>query len=89
VNLITYLLYLALTIYLWLIIARALLSWFPLRPGGLPARLYSILFDITEPYLGIFRRVLPMARVGSVGIDLSALLGVVVLLVLLRVVAAF
>ena len=41
----------------WLaIFARILLSWVPLRSGTLAYRLYSILYDATEPYLRFFRR---------------------------------
>jgi YggT family protein len=38
------------------IIARALLSWFPIAPGNPIAR---ILFDVTEPILAPLRRVIP------------------------------
>jgi YggT family protein len=38
------------------IIARALLSWFPIAPGNPIAR---ILFDVTEPILAPLRRIVP------------------------------
>ena len=41
----------ALQIYSLAIFGRILLSWVPLRSGTLPYRLYSILYDVTEPYL--------------------------------------
>ena len=84
-NPIVYLLYLAVTLYMWLIVARALLSWFPLRPGGVAMRIYDVLFDVTEPYIAVFRRFLPVGRFGGVGIDFSAILAIVVLFVVLQV----
>ena len=81
--------YLAAMIYGWLIVARAVVSWFRLRPGGAVFRLYPILFRLTEPYLRLFRRVLPTARIGSVGIDLSSAVGLIVLFIVIEVVARF
>lgn len=78
---------LALSIYAWLIVARALLSWFPLRSGSLMYRIYSVIYDVTEPYMSIFRRFLPMPRAGNVGIDLSAIVALVVLFVLIQIVS--
>jgi len=51
--------YLALTIYAWLIVARTVLSWLQPRPGSAVFRAYRVLFDVTEPYLALFRRLLP------------------------------
>jgi len=41
------------------IIGRALLSWFPVRPGNPFYPLALILHQITEPILGPLRRVIP------------------------------
>ena len=81
------LIYLALSVYAWLIVARALLSWFSFRPGTTMYRMKSVVHDVTEPYLSLFRRFLPMPRAGGVGIDLSALVGLIVLFVLIQLVA--
>ena len=54
------------------IFARVILSWFPIDPGNPIVRL---LFDLTEPILAPFRRVLP--RIGM--IDLSPLAAILVL----------
>jgi YggT family protein len=81
------LLYLALVVYAWLIVARALLSWFPLRSGTAVYRFYSFVHDATEPYLSLFRRYLPMPRVGNAAIDLSAIVGLLLLAVLIRILA--
>ncbi len=81
-----YVVYLAVMAYGWLIIARALLSWFPVRPGNPLYRVRGILFVLTEPYLRLFRRILPTARFGAVGIDLSTMVGVIVLFVVAQVI---
>lgn len=69
----------ALQIYAYMIIGRAILSWFPLRSGTTMYSIYSFLYELTEPYLALFRRFLPTPRFGSVGIDISAIVGLLVL----------
>jgi YggT family protein len=81
-------LYLSLVVYAWLIVARALFSWFPLRPGTILYRVYTVVYDVTEPYLAVFRRFLPTPRVGSVGIDLSSIVGLLVILVAMQLVGS-
>ena len=54
--------YFALTIYSWMIVARALLSWLHLRPGSALTHIDRVLYQATEPYVALFRRRLPMAR---------------------------
>ena len=71
-----------LQIYLVVLIARALLSWFPIRPGTAVATLHSGLVTVTEPVLAPVRRVIPRAG----GFDLSFLVvffGIVILRVLI------
>jgi YggT family protein len=57
------------------ILIRVLLSWFPINPSNPVVRL---VFDITEPVLAPFRRVIP--TIGM--IDLSPLAAILVLNVL-------
>jgi len=76
---------LALQLYMWVIIARALLSWFPQRYGSPLYKVNSVLVALTEPFVGIFRRYLPLARLGSVGIDLSPLVALFVLFIAIRI----
>lgn len=67
---------LVLTVYLWLIIARALLSWVSPDPSN---PLVRFLYRVTEPVLRPIRRRLPMI---AMGLDLSPLvviLGIYVL----------
>jgi YggT family protein len=69
-------------IYMWLIFLRALLSWFPQRRGGSLATVNDLLYRVTEPYIALFRRFLPVLRSGSVGVDLSMVVALVVLFIL-------
>jgi YggT family protein len=78
------LLSLAINVYIFLIVARALLSWFPLRSGTAMYTVYGYIYDVTEPYLQLFRRVLPPVRMGNAALDLSPIVGFVVLIVVQR-----
>jgi YggT family protein len=61
-----------LEVYLWgILFPRALLSWFPARPGSALANVNSVLFRLTEPVLAPVRRLLPPLQAGGMGIDLS------------------
>jgi len=68
---------LALTIYLVLIFARILLSWFPLDPGGNAAVVAGFLYMVTDPVLGPLRRAIPGVRLGSVMLDLSPIIVII------------
>jgi YggT family protein len=50
-----------LQIFLYVLLARALLSWFPLRPGTALATVRGGLVTVTEPVLAPVRRVIPRA----------------------------
>ena len=52
------LLLVVLQIYLFVLIARGLLSWFPLRPGTALATVHGGLVAVTEPVLAPVRRVI-------------------------------
>ena len=60
-------------LYVYVIFARILLSWFPLQSGGAMASIYNFLYTITEPVLGPVRRVIPPLG----GFDLSPIVVVV------------
>lgn len=64
--------------YVVLLIARALLSWLPARPGTALYRVVRALDAVTEPVLRPIRRVLPPIRAGGMGIDLSFIVVIVV-----------
>lgn len=48
-----------LQLYIYAIIGRIILSYFPLQPGGVMAQIYTALYTITEPVLGPARRIIP------------------------------
>ena len=78
----------ALTLYIFIIVGRFLMSWMPLRSGTLPYRIYSLLYDASEPYLRIFRPFLPLVRFGNAALDLSPLAGLAVLILAAMIVSA-
>jgi YggT family protein len=54
-------------VYYIVLIARVILSWFPMQPGTAMASIGSIIYQLTEPVMGPVRRIIP-----SVGmIDIS------------------
>lgn len=61
-------------LYVYLLFARILLSWFPISPGSALATVFSVLYNVTEPVLGPVRRVLPPLSFGGMGIDLSPII---------------
>ncbi|HEY6622840.1 MAG: YggT family protein [Acidimicrobiales bacterium] len=68
-----------LEVYVFVLIATALLSW--VRPAyDSPIRkLQQVLAAITEPVLAPVRRILPTARVGGVGFDFSIMIVILVI----------
>ncbi|MSO59475.1 MAG: YggT family protein [Ilumatobacteraceae bacterium] len=46
-------------LYVFVIIARTILSWFPINPSSPLSQVARVIFSITEPVLGPARRVLP------------------------------
>lgn len=65
-------------VFVVVLIVRALLSWFPTRPGSALHRVVLLLDRVTEPVLRPIRKVLPPIGVGGMGIDLSILIVVIV-----------
>ncbi|MBI4715200.1 MAG: YggT family protein [Nitrospirae bacterium] len=65
-----------LTLYMWVIIIRALISWVNPDPYN---PIVQILIRVTEPVLGIFRRLVPTWRMG---IDLSPILAILAIIFL-------
>jgi YggT family protein len=61
------------------IIARALISWFPISPYH---PVVTLLNQITEPFLAPLRRLLPSAG----GMDLSPLVAIILIQVVERIV---
>ena len=65
-----------LSIYMFLIIIRAIASWFTMDPYN---PIYQFLIRITEPVLGRIRRILPIAA-GMV--DLSPIVAILIIIFL-------
>lgn len=77
-----------LDLYGYLIIAYVIMSWFvTTNRSGLVADIYRVLASVCEPYVGLFRRLLPPIAVGSAGLDLSPLVALVVLQIVAFIVA--
>ncbi len=62
---------LVLQLYVVVLFARILMSWFPISPGSPMATVFSVLYNLTEPVLGPVRRLLPPMSFGGMGFDLS------------------
>lgn len=65
-----------LTLYMWIIIFRALISWVNPDPYN---KIVILLYRITEPVLGPVRRILPWR---NMGIDLSPIIVMLAILFL-------
>jgi YggT family protein len=67
----------------FILLARIILSWFPIRPGGIMQDVIEVLYSITEPILAPIRRLVPPIAMGGGYLDLSTLI-VLLLLRLIR-----
>lgn len=75
------------TVYIVLIFLRILLSWVPRVPDNRALRaVVQFVHDTTDPYLNIFRRVLPPVGAGGMALDLSPMVGIILLFVLQAIV---
>ena len=69
----------ALQLYLLIIFARVILSWFPSSGSGVLESVNDFLYMLTEPVLGPLRRAIPPVRMGGMGLDLSPLIVLLVI----------
>ncbi len=76
-------------VYIILILLNILISWIPRMPyrPWLRATL-DFITETTNPYLNLFRRVIPPLGGGGFALDLSPMIGIVVLIVLRGIVVA-
>ncbi|HMS59191.1 MAG TPA: YggT family protein [Tepidiformaceae bacterium] len=65
----------------WAIVARSLLSWFPIDQSS---PLYQMLFRVTEPIIEPLRRVMPNTGM----MDLSPMAAIIMLIVMGQLVAS-
>jgi YggT family protein len=69
-------------VYIVLIFIRVLLSWIPRIPYHPVLRVaLDFVHQVTDPYLNLFRRILPPVGAGGMAIDLSPIIAVIVLFV--------
>jgi YggT family protein len=69
-------------IYLILIFIRIILTWIPRIPyNPVLNAVIKFVTDVTDPYLNLFRRILPPVRLGPGAIDLSPIVATFVLII--------
>ncbi len=68
------------TVYTVLVFIYVLLSFIPRMPyNRFLSAAVGFVNDVVEPYLGLFRRFLPPLRIGPGALDLSPVVGLIVL----------
>lgn len=76
-------------VYVVLIFVRVLMSYFTRIPyNRVLDAVLTFVRDVTDPVLNLFRRIVPMARLGPAAIDLSPILATFTLLILGGIVAS-
>lgn len=74
-------------VYIILIFVRILLSWIPRIPyNPTLSAIINFIHEVTNPYLNLFRRILPPVGGGGFALDLSPIIAVFVLLILRAIV---
>ena len=79
-----YVLYRLIDFYEILILAECILSWFPL--SGIVRDIYEALRSIVDPFVDIFRRLIPGMGAGGIPVDFSPMIAILVLDLVKRVV---
>jgi YggT family protein len=75
------------TVYLILILVRIILSWIPRIPyNPVLNAVITFVHDVTDPYLRLFRRIIPPMGGGGFALDLSPIIAIIVLYVLQAIV---
>ena len=70
------------TVFVVLIFIQIIVSFIPRMPYNLYlSAVLGFVGDVVNPYLGLFRRFLPMVRIGPGALDLSPMVGTIVLLI--------
>ena len=77
------------TIYVVLIFIRVLMSWFTRIPYNRALNaVLEFVRETTDPYLNIFRKFVPMVRIGPCALDLSPIVAIIVLMIVRSIVVA-
>jgi len=76
-------------VYIILILIRVLISWIPRMPyNPTLRRVLDFVTETTDPYLNLFRRIIPPIGGGGFGLDLSPMIGLIVLFIVRGLVVA-
>ena len=76
------------TVYVVLIFARIVMSWFTSIPyNRVLDAVLGFVRDVTDPYLNLFRRFVPTVRIGPGALDLSPMVATFALLIVGNLVA--
>jgi YggT family protein len=76
-------------IYTILIFVRVLMSWFTRIPyNRVLMGVLDFVRETTDPYLNLFRRFVPMVRIGPGALDLSPIVAIIVLSIVGRIVVS-
>jgi YggT family protein len=76
-------------IYTILIFIRVLMSWFTRIPyNRFLNAVLEFVRETTDPYLNLFRRFVPMVRIGPGALDLSPIVAIIVLSIVGRIVVS-
>ena len=69
-------------VYMILIFVRILLSWIPRIPyNPILSAVIGFVTDVTDPYLRLFRRIIPPVGGGGFALDLSPIIATIVLII--------
>ena len=74
-------------VYMIIIFVRILLSWIPRIPyNPVLSAVVNFVHEVTDPYLNLFRRVLPPVGGGGFALDLSPIIAIIVLIIVRAIV---
>lgn len=69
-------------VYIVLIFIRILMSWIPRIPyNRVLDAVLTFVKDVTDPYLNLFRRFIPMVKLGPGALDISPIVATFVLII--------
>ena len=72
-------------VYMACIFAYIITSWIRLPYNVWLNRIQRFLYDVVNPYLSVFRRILPQLSRGGMGLDFSPILAIFLLFALNRI----